>query len=46
MIDGAIQFTLMFGANSAASERVNPSIAPLAADIEHDMAFPFEPLQY
>ena len=27
---GAIQFTLMFGANSAAKDTVNPSIAPLA----------------
>ena len=27
---GAIQFTLIFGANSAAKETVNPSIAPFA----------------
>ena len=27
---GAIQFTLMFGANSAAKDTVSPSIAPLA----------------
>ena len=31
---GAMQFTLILGANSAANDRVNPSIAPLAAAIE------------
>jgi hypothetical protein len=32
--DGAMQFTLIFGASSAASARVNPSMAPLAIDTE------------
>ena len=30
---GAIQLTLIFGANSAANERVKPSIAPFAVEI-------------
>ena len=29
---GAIQFTLIFGANSAAKAKVRPSIAPLAEE--------------
>lgn len=32
--DGATQLTRMFGANSAASERVKPSTAPLADAID------------
>ena len=32
VILGAIQFTLIFGANSAAKDTVSPSIAPLAED--------------
>ena len=34
VIEGAMQFTLIVGANSAASDLVNPSTAPFADAIE------------
>ena len=33
-IEGAIAFTLILGANSAAKDLVHPSIAPFEAEIE------------